>query len=75
MPPLLGSDNIPCNKMKNSSLYDYIFHFNPHEQLWYAFRREHANDYWNDKDAKGNDRFLKAKDIKVLLGYIKKMDN
>lgn len=60
--------------MKNSELYDYIFHFNPHEQLWYAFRREHANDYWNDKDTRGSTKFLKAKDIKVLLGYIKQLE-
>ena len=61
--------------MKNNALYDYIFHFNPHEQLWYAFRREHANDYWNDKDTRGNERFLKAKDVKTLVGFINKMDD
>jgi hypothetical protein len=60
--------------MKNSELYDYVFHFNPYEQLWYAFKRDQANDYWNDRDAKKNEKFLKAKDIKVLLGYIKETE-
>lgn len=60
--------------MKNSKLYDYILHFNPYEQLWYAYRREQANEFWNDNDRKENGKFLKAKDIKTLIGFINKTD-
>jgi hypothetical protein len=55
--------------MKNNVLYDYMFHFNPYEQLWYAFRREEANAYWSDKDNVKS--LIKAKDVKTILGFLK----
>jgi len=67
-PLLLGSSNSFFN-MKNNVLYDYMFHFNPYEQLWYAFRREEANAYWSDKDNVKS--LIKAKDVKTILGFLK----
>ncbi len=69
--PRLESGRKPKSiEMKNEVLYDYMFHFNPHDQLWYAFRREDANAYWSDRDSVKS--LLKAKDVKTILGFLKK---
>lgn len=28
-------------------LYNFVFHYNHHEGLWYAIHRDRLNDYWN----------------------------
>lgn len=28
-------------------LYNFVFHYNHHEDLWYAIHRDRFNDYWN----------------------------
>ena len=28
-------------------IYNYVFHYNPHEELWWAIPREQYIDYWN----------------------------
>jgi len=28
-------------------LYNFVFHYNHHEDLWYAIHRDRLNDYWN----------------------------
>lgn len=55
--------------MKDSVLYDYMFHFNPHDQLWYGFKRDEANAYWSDRDSVKS--LLKSRDIKTILGFLK----
>jgi hypothetical protein len=57
-------------KMKNNFLYDYIFHFNPHEQLWYAFKRDEANAYWSNRESVKS--LIKAKDVKTIMGFLQK---
>lgn len=47
--------------------YDYLFHYNPYEDLWYAFKREDSNDYFSDRKTIDT---LSAKDIKTLLRAI-----
>lgn len=59
--------------MKDSVLYDYMFHFNPHDQLWYGFKRDEANAYWSDRDSVKS--LLKAKNIKIILGFLTKEKN
>lgn len=34
-------------KNKLYPLYDYIFHYNPYQELWYAFKREDSNKYFS----------------------------
>jgi hypothetical protein len=41
-----------CKEIKEMSkpvdlLYNWIFHFNPHTELWNAFPREQYTQYWN----------------------------
>ena len=30
---------------------DILFHYNPYEDLWYAFNRSDANDYFSARDS------------------------
>lgn len=30
-----------------NELYDYLFHYNPYEKMWYCFRREDSHRYFN----------------------------
>ena len=30
-------------------MYDYLFHYNPFQEMWYAFRREDKENYFNGK--------------------------
>ena len=54
-------------------LYDYLFHYNPYEEAWYAFKREEKEKYFNGELDKK--KLLKAKDIKILLEVIVKKPN
>lgn len=51
-------------------LYDYLFHYNPYEEIWYAFKRGDKEKYFNGEVDKS--KLLKAKNIKVLLDVITK---
>jgi len=45
---------------------DYLFHYNPYERMWAAFKREYSNDYFNG--LKENVVFYTS--IKDLVRYI-----
>jgi hypothetical protein len=47
-------------------LYDYLFHYNPFQKLWYAFKREDYNKYFNG-DKK---ELMKHADIEELVTMI-----
>lgn len=34
----------------NEFLNDYLFHFNPYENRWYGFKREHNSAYFNNRE-------------------------
>lgn len=44
-------------------LYDYLFHYNPYQKIWYAFKREAHNDYFNGKKVE----LIKGKDIDDVI--------
>jgi hypothetical protein len=48
-------------------IYDYVFHFNSHTQLWYAIPRDKYLQYWSEKDVEG---VMKSKDMSVLVSLI-----
>jgi len=50
-------------------IYNYVFHYNPHTELWYAIPRDTYLLYWNNKDADG---VLKSKSIDTLIDIISK---
>lgn len=50
-------------------LYDYVFHFNPHTQLWNAVHRDSYTHYWNGVP---NTEILTARDVSVLVELISK---
>lgn len=47
--------------------HDVLFHYNPYEDLWYAFNRSDANDYFSDRQ---KIKVLKGASIKVLISAI-----
>lgn len=53
-------------KQPTDVLYDYLFHYNPYQKLWYAFKREESNKYFNG-DKKG---LLSAPEIEDLITEI-----
>lgn len=54
------------------NLYNYVFHFNPFDDIWYAIPRELYMEYWSNKNLHG---ILKAKEIHVLVEMIRKGDD
>lgn len=54
------------------NLYNYVFHFNPFDDIWYAVPRELYIHYWSNKEIHG---VLKSKDIMVLVEMIGKGDD
>lgn len=51
------------------NLYNYVFHFNPFDDIWYAIPRDLYMEYWSNKNLHG---ILKAKEINVLVEMINK---
>lgn len=54
------------------SLYNYVFHFNPFDDIWYAVPKHLYSQYWTNKNIHG---VLKAKDVMVLVEMIRKEDD
>lgn len=52
------------------NLYDWLFHYNPYEELWSAFKRENKEKYFNGQLR--SDELCKAKSIDVLIEFIAK---
>jgi hypothetical protein len=50
-------------------LYDWVFHFNPHNQLWFAIPRDAYNEYWSNYKHKG---VLKHKHLNHLLDLLQR---
>jgi len=48
----------------NTSLYNFVFHFNAYTGLWSAIPRDLYNDYWTDHTTPGT---LRSKSIDTLL--------
>ena len=38
--------------MNEHILYTWVFHYNTHTKLWYAFHREDYRAYWNGEQTK-----------------------
>ena len=49
-----------------TEIYNYVFHYNHYEELWWAIPRESYNDYWNGK----KDNCLFSTTIKDLIDII-----
>ena len=47
-------------------LHEYLFHFNPYINLWFAFKREELVDYFNGK----LENCLNSPKQKDLVDYI-----
>jgi hypothetical protein len=57
--------------MKNNyPLWQWIFHYNEHMQMWFAFTRDQYNKYWNGELLNP----LKSKKLDVLVEIIRKAD-
>ena len=50
-----------------SQLYDFVFHYNHFDELWYAIPREKYVKYWSDRNTEG---VLKSKEIDTLIHFI-----
>lgn len=52
--------------MKKFNIWDYVFHYSEHTQLWYAIHRDDYLFYWNvEKDV-----FQSHSDINQLIELI-----
>jgi len=63
-----NSLTIKCN-MNENIFYNWLFHYNHHTNLWYAFHREDHSAYWNGTDTKYP--ILKSKEPKTLMEILK----
>jgi len=50
-------------------MYNYLFHYNPHQMLWYAFLREDKEKYFNGELKNP----LHSKNIMVLIQEVQKL--
>jgi hypothetical protein len=48
----------------NTSIYNFVFHFNAYTNLWSAIPRDSCNQYWSDHNIPG---ILRSKSIDTLL--------
>jgi hypothetical protein len=54
--------------MKHENLYQFIFWYNPYEDLWYAIDRNTQLDFFNgNRDASV---YFKSKEIKTLIEIV-----
>lgn len=53
---------------KTEVFNDWLFHYNPYQEMWYAFKREHHLEYFNGE----HKNVLKSDNIKTLEQYIQK---
>jgi hypothetical protein len=53
----------------NSSIYNFVFHFNAYTGLWHAVPRDLYNDYWTDHTIHG---VLRSKSIETLFHLLYK---
>jgi len=58
------------NNMQDNVLYNWLFHYNHHTQLWYAFHREDHAAYWNG--GKSKHPIIKSKQVSVLMEILRK---
>ena len=56
--------------MTNREVYNYLFHFNYHTQLWYAIPRDKYKEYFNG-DSK---QFLRSGDINTLMYKVRLLE-
>tara|TARA_R110002020_G_scaffold248022_1_gene462092 strand:+ start:1308 stop:1517 length:210 start_codon:yes stop_codon:yes gene_type:complete len=57
--------------LKNKELYNYVFHYNYHENLWYAIPRDQYREYWNSKNSKN---FLRSGDMNTLMYKVRLLE-
>lgn len=50
-----------------SNLYNWIFHYNHFDELWYAIPREAYSRYWDNEMTEG---VLNAKEMETLIHHI-----
>ena len=63
----IGLDKQP----KQHCLYNWVFHFNAHTQLWNAIPRDLQTEYWSDSSLSG---VLKSKHLNTLLDLLQRFD-
>ena len=51
---------------KSEHFQDFLFHYNPYRDLWFAFKREDSNGYFNGEDVPTTSYH----NIKDLIRYI-----
>lgn len=54
--------------MENEFFQEWLFQYNPYTKEWSAFRREHNDEYWNNKSSPN---IVSHKDIATLISTMK----
>lgn len=55
--------------LKASYLGDWVFHYNPHAELWAAIPRDSYNEYWS---VYTHPSILRSKKLETLLSLLNK---
>lgn len=56
--------------MENYQVHNWMFHYNPYQKVWSAFKREDKEKYFNGELPKSD--MLQSKDVNVLLEFLVK---
>jgi hypothetical protein len=67
-------NNQPMDKL--DKLYDYLFHYNPYQKVWYAFNKNDSTAYFNgDRKIAIKNEDLDELVTDILMKYQKKDAN
>jgi hypothetical protein len=58
---------------KPTYLYDYVFWYNPYEELWYSIKSDTQLNFFNGNRKKSV--FYKARDINSLIEFLERENN
>ncbi len=56
----------------NECLFNWVFHYNPMNNLWNAIHRDKYNQYWDNTE---DNSIIKSTQISTLVDLIVKMNN
>lgn len=58
------------SQVNNEHFYDWVMMYNPYEKLFYAVKREHINNYYNNREQIPEDCLFKSDRITFIIDYL-----
>lgn len=56
--------------MKDDTLIDWLFWYNPYEELWYGYQRDYHNQFHSNRDSVPSSACIKSKNINEIIRFL-----